>query len=425
MQNGAVKLKELFNGDRVFNIPKYQRTYAWQEENLEYFLDDLLNQRGGKSYFLGTLLFHQKESRGEYEIIDVVDGQQRLTTIIIFMQVIISLLKDRDSNKITKKTYRKYIYDDESYKLELENEDSSFLYQYIFGNSETSIFETPSQKRLFTAKRFFEKRLQVLEIDKLEHIYDVLIGSDVILYIVENISDATQIFELLNDRGRRLTSLEGIKSFLMYKIGCLNLKDNGEQAIDILQDNFSTIYRLIEKEEINESDLLRYHTITFEKSKTDDYNAPDKFIKHQINRSFEKQLDDGKIKEEIVGYVERLRNSFEIFAEIKNNSMECKNFNNLLMIGRVKPFYPLMMKIYVDEKDYFCEFIENLVKFSFQISLISLRSNGETDFYKWIRNNELNHTDIKLPVEENWWNIKKRLEDVLAYRNFYGNHSPT
>jgi len=116
MQNGAVKLKELFNGDRVFNIPKYQRTYAWQEENLEYFLDDLLNQRGGKSYFLGTLLFHQKESRGEYEIIDVVDGQQRLTTIIIFMQVIIFLLKDRDSNKITKKTYSKYIYDAKSYK---------------------------------------------------------------------------------------------------------------------------------------------------------------------------------------------------------------------------------------------------------------------------------------------------------------------
>ena len=55
-----IKLKDLFNGDRIFNVPKYQRAYAWETNNLKDFLDDLLNQRGEKSYFLGTILFHQK-----------------------------------------------------------------------------------------------------------------------------------------------------------------------------------------------------------------------------------------------------------------------------------------------------------------------------------------------------------------------------
>ena len=90
-------------------------------------------------------------------------------------------------------------------------------------------------------------------------IFSILIEADVILYVVNKISDATQIFELLNDRGKKLTDLEGIKSFLMYRIGCLNLKDNGDQSIDAIQNNFSSIYRKIEKYGIlngNEMDFV-------------------------------------------------------------------------------------------------------------------------------------------------------------------------
>jgi uncharacterized protein with ParB-like and HNH nuclease domain len=418
MQNGTIKLKDLFNGDRIFNIPKYQRTYAWTDENLEYFLDDLVNQRGEKSYFLGTLLFHQKESRGEYEVIDVVDGQQRLTTIIIFMNVVINILSSKNSNKITKKTYRRYIYDDESYTLELENEDSSFLHNYIFEDNSTSNFETPSQKRLFDAKGYFIKELSNLDIKKIEHIYDVLISADVIVYLVDKISDATQIFELLNDRGRPLKKLEGIKSFLMYRIGCLDLKDNGEQSIDVIQNNFSSIYRIIERENIDEDDLLRYHTISFEKSKTDDYTTPQKFIKNKINKLFEKNSDDIKIKNKILNYVERLQKSFIIFSNIHNNNINCEKFNDLIMIGRVNPFYPLMMNIYKNNQKDLCEFINDLVKFTFKAMMIGLRNDNE-GFYGYIRKKE-DFTDLfKWIIDDNWWDINKRVDEVLTYRNFY------
>jgi len=420
VQSGTIKLKDLFNGDRIFNIPKYQRTYAWRDENLEYFLDDLINQRGEKSYFLGTLLFHQKEDRGEYEIIDVVDGQQRLTTIIIFINVIINLLSSTHSSKITKKTFKRYIYDDENYTLELENEDSAFLHNYIFQENNISTFETPSQQRLYKAKGYFKKTLSQLDIEKVEQVYEVLINADVIIYIVNKISDATQIFELLNDRGRQLTRLEGIKSFLMYRIGCLNLKDDGEQSINVIQNSFSSIYRLIEKNDINENDLLRYHTIAFEKSKTEDYNAPHKFIKNKINRLFEKNKDDIEIKNEIIEYVKRLQNSFSIFSDIKNNIMKCKKLDDFIMIGRINPFYPLMLKVYTDTPDSFCKFSKNLVKFTFRASLVSLRSNGETDFYKWIRDNDFGYKDIKIPFKNNWWYIEDRVERILVEcRNFY------
>lgn len=321
-------------------------------DNLEDFLEDLLNQRGSKDYFLRTLLFHQKANRGEYELIDIVDGQQRLTTVMIFMSVIIDILKSLDSALITSKTFSRYVYDGENYKLELENEDSSFLHNSILGATPSPICETPAQTKFLNAKEYFKKNLSTLEYEKLENLYQVLINSDVILYIVDKISDATQIFELLNDRERRLTNLEGVKSFLMYRIGCLHLKDDGEQATNSIQYNFSAIYRLIEKYSINENDVLRYHTIAFEDSKTDDYNAPDKFIKHKINKLFEKSSDDHLIKDEILGYVKRLHKSFNIFKEIQANSLKSSSIYELQMIGRVNPFYPLItISLLIKEKN--------------------------------------------------------------------------
>jgi len=417
MQNGNIKLKDLFNGDRIFNIPKYQRTYAWKDENLEYFLEDLLNQRGEKSYFLGTLLFHQKNNRGEYEVIDVVDGQQRLTTIMIFMKSIIQILQNKNSTKVTNKTFSRYIYDGENYNLELENEDNSFLQNAILNDNEASIQETPSQKRLMEAKIYFQKELSSLNIEVLERLMEILINSDVILYIVDKISDATQIFELLNDRGRKLTSLEGIKSFLMYRIGCLDLKDDGEQAINSIQDNFSAIYRLIEKNSINENDLLRYHTIAFENSKTDDYNNSAKFIKTKINGLFNTETDI-KIKEEIIEYVDRLKKSFNLYEQIKNNKQNCIKMDDLIMIGRINPFYPLMMNIYDENKESLNDFISDLVKFTFRATLIGLRNDNE-GFYTHIRKNEDFSKLFQLVINDNWWNINKRVSEVLEYRNFY------
>ena len=420
MQNGNVKLKELFNGDRIFNIPKYQRTYAWIDENIIEFLEDLSNQRGSKSYFLGTILFHQKQSHGEYEILDIVDGQQRLTTIMIFMKVIIKILEANNSSVISSKTFSRYIFDGDNYKLELENEDNSFLQNSILGDIPVSTTETPSQTRLINAKKLFEKTLSNYSKDKLESIYEVLVNSDIILYIVDKISDATQIFELLNDRGRKLTNLEGVKSFLMYRIGCLHLKDGGEQATNTIQDNFSSIYRTIEKYNINENDVLRYHTIAFENSKTDDYNAPVKFIKNKVNNLFETNVsnDDHLIKDEILQYVERLKNSFNIYKVLIENKENYNSMNQLLMIGRVKFFYPLMMFIYKKNKNSLDTFVNDLVKFTFRASLIGLRNDNE-GFYSYIRKGEDFEDLFKWVVNDNWWNINARVEEHLEFNDFY------
>lgn len=418
MQNGQSNINDLFNADRIFNIPKYQRTYTWQEDNLKTFLSDIKNQRGDKPYFLGTFLFHDKQRKGDYEVLDIVDGQQRLTTLVIFMKIIIELLESEKSVLITNKTKNRFIKDNDGvYKLELENEDNSFLTNVILENGKISSYETPSQRNLHNAKVYFTNELKLFNLVKLEQIYDVIINANILNYVVNNISDATQIFELLNDRGRPLSNLEGIKSFLMYKIGSLNIKDHN-QPINSIQDNIAAIYRIVEYNSYNENDILRYHTIAFEDVKTEDYNNPDRHIKNEINNLFVNEVDDVIIKERIVNYVSDLKESFEMYKKIRTNEEKIDEIEYLLMLDRLGPFYPFLLKTYKDDKGNLKVFVKVLYKFIFMSAFIGLQNRNEK-LYKNIRDN-VNLTSLFTQiVDDNWWNIQNRFRDSVNVVNYY------
>ena len=89
MQTGKSTVKSIFDGTRIFNIPIYQRAYSWRESNLNDYLTDIINQQVERPYFFGTFLFHNNGQRSDFKIIDIVDGQQRLTTFLIFMNQLI------------------------------------------------------------------------------------------------------------------------------------------------------------------------------------------------------------------------------------------------------------------------------------------------------------------------------------------------
>ena len=223
MDNGEKKISSLFNGRTIFNIPEYQRAYAWSDLQLREFLDDLNNQKLNRSYFLGTVLFEEKGLEGNHEIIDIVDGQQRITTIIIFMSCLINRMReldpseeDEDNLNLLYETYIKY---HKQYKLRALEEDNDFFHSYILEDSNGENFiRTPAQRRLYLAKEFFIGRLELLSKAELEILKSKMDEfSRVLVYSVKDTAEATLIFETTNDRGKGLTNLEKIKSFMMYK----------------------------------------------------------------------------------------------------------------------------------------------------------------------------------------------------------------
>ena len=99
-------LDSLFK-QKMFRIPAYQRGFAWQQEHFKDFWEDLVNLPAGRFHYTGVITLRQvptkeiHESDKEYWLIEdhpynlyhIVDGQQRLTTFIIFLQSFVDFIK--------------------------------------------------------------------------------------------------------------------------------------------------------------------------------------------------------------------------------------------------------------------------------------------------------------------------------------------
>ena len=81
-------IKGLFGGTRVYQIPRFQRDFSWDKKNYEEFFEDMLSQIlfndnfSTSEYYLGNMLFLGEKNK---ELVEVIDGQQRLTTITILL----------------------------------------------------------------------------------------------------------------------------------------------------------------------------------------------------------------------------------------------------------------------------------------------------------------------------------------------------
>lgn len=102
-------IKALLKSGRQFMIPRFQRDYSWEKKNCEEFLDDIikcLKCKDGKlettSYFLGTMLFIGNFDEKSDKEIQVVDGQQRITTITILFSAISDIFREKGEDNLSK-----------------------------------------------------------------------------------------------------------------------------------------------------------------------------------------------------------------------------------------------------------------------------------------------------------------------------------
>lgn len=347
MENGQKAISDLFESRRIFNIPKYQRAYAWETKQLRDFISDLDNQALGKDYFFGTILLQIGESEGPFKIINIVDGQQRLTTLTIFMRLLLDKLDSfGDDVSILRETYVQYR---NEYKLRVLEYDQHFFCKCILEDYEDteSLIETPSQRRLLEAKNFFIKNLEKRTVENLREIQEKIEKAKVLTYSVLNNAEATLIFETTNDRGKPLTSLEKIKSFLMYKVYLA--ANDPESYLRTIQTRFGEIYRdyeeTIQNLLVSEDMILRNHYIAFEANiKTDsqkDYSSHLELIKERINSLTASSTTFAEATKFIDEYSCQLSESFGIVNQISQNLRG--NLLNLFYLNRNANLWPLLI----------------------------------------------------------------------------------
>lgn len=431
MDNGEKKISSLFDGRTVFNIPEYQRAYAWEENQLSDFVEDIKNQKEDRSYFLGTVLFEEKGLEKNYEIIDIVDGQQRITTIIIFMSVLIECLKRKISNDDELEEidllFETYVKHKRQYKLRALEEDNDFFHSYILGDkSGKDYIRTPAQRRLYLSKIYFENYLSALEKDELNSIRKKIDeNSRVLVYSVKDTAEATLIFETTNDRGKGLTNLEKIKSFMMYK-SYVASEEIPDQLLNTIRARFSDIYKEYERYEdkIDEDSILQYHFIGHQKWNEKEYQNYVVKVKESVN-SYISIGNNIASLEFIDKYTKELKETFFAVHEILQSKLEY--LRNIFVLSRTGNFWPLLIKTYkfdtTNEKSKFSRITHLLEIYSFRVYAVNQNrgNTGQTKLYSYARDfsgdySKLEELLVKIISEYSGDNIfKSNLSDSYIY----------
>lgn len=245
----AESIKQLFNNSESIRIPAYQRAYSWELKQCTQFLDDILEQKG-KKYYLGQFLF-EKDGNTHY----IIDGQQRLTTTILFLSSLAKIKHQKGEDiENLKNTYLTDVFK--------TIDDDQVIFKKITQKHLVSAIddtETISQKRIIQAFNFFENALEKLDSETIQLIQQTLEDAVISTFYISNKVEATQIFEYQNNRGKELSRFEVIKAYLMHQIYILN-SDSLQANNDIseIQSTISKTYRYIEAVEgyFTESELL-------------------------------------------------------------------------------------------------------------------------------------------------------------------------
>lgn len=239
----------LLNHPRIYKIPRFQREFSWDKGNYKEFLDDMLeqitfsnNKFSTSQYYLGNMLFLGENNNFSVE---VVDGQQRLTTITILLAVIRDYLFELNSDKSkavaeTTQEYLVKIIDGEAQrKIQTVSSYPYFtqtIQDYHTANPRVEA-KTDEEKLLNQTFEYFKKRLKEKELvnsfnkikktDVSNDLYmqllvalrDQVLTSEVINIFSSDKVHVNRIFQNINSKGKSLSQVDLIKNELFSKIG--------------------------------------------------------------------------------------------------------------------------------------------------------------------------------------------------------------
>jgi hypothetical protein len=231
-------IDRIFCGDFIFSIPLYQRPYAWELEQAEALLDDLLGFLGDDSapidevnpYFLGSIVLIKLDNLPEAE---VVDGQQRLTTLTILLATLREFLSPDWATKITGCLYQKGDATainpkerENRYRLTLRERDAEFFKNYIQIEGGLEKLKTlkdsvlsDSQCHIRDNALLLLDRLTQVGEDQLRRLTQFILYKCLLVVVsTPDMESAYRIFSVLNDRGLDLSHTDILKSEIIGKI---------------------------------------------------------------------------------------------------------------------------------------------------------------------------------------------------------------
>lgn len=389
-------------------IPVYQRAYSWEMFEWRYFIEDLEEQvKGENKYYYGNLLLETIKIDKEYEIID---GQQRITTITIFIRALMDVLKNRKDTKIDIEDIEKtYFKNRGNIKLRPVEYDRACYDSIIVDGNNAYKTSTVSQRRMANAKKYFYKYLSnIKDTQLLEKYLEVVENAEINCIELEGKKEAALMFELENNRGKDLTNLEKLKSYFMYQMHVSSKEDETDSNIEGISDIFREIYLIVNDLKINEDSLLIYHCNAYVNGY--DYRTIDN-IKEKLKVSKDKVRF-------IKDFVRDLHTSFANMKKIENsNNKHLKQMEKLTIPAFVYPFLIKGMK-YLDENSSDMNNLYDVMeKITFREKLINSRADIKSRLNPILKSFKgdvkLLREEVDKTLNEAWYWSDDRVEEFL------------
>ena len=422
----AINLLELFNG-KIFRIPDYQSGYAWKEKQLVELWDDLdeITEENGvyKKHYTGTIYLEQIEPTENekwlngVKFYDVVDGQQRLTTISILLFELLKLADDGHSGESKEDLIKTYLSKTNSsgnstvYKFSYAHSDKNykFLIKNIFENKAIIINGDSLNlytKNLTEAKGFFAEKLNSMSDLQREILFKKLTTSlQFDIRTIEKDLDVQAVFETMNNRGKPLSTLEKLKNRLIYLTS--KLKNSDEDKINLrkkINDAWGKIYSCLAQNPdsiLDEDVFLSAHLSLYRKPKEAVFSekiAEEKVFQMFCNKSEKFDKDESGEKEETVSYgkiedyVLKLSESAPIWYEIHNSKLII--IKKILLLNSSKELKVLLLALFIKSSDLnkLKGIFTNLENILFRNDLLWLFDERTTS--SWGRDIYLNEDDL-------------------------------
>ena len=346
MHAQAKRLIDILSSQTQFMIPIYQRTYSWTEAECRCLWDDIIRAGDSKyiqSHFIGSVVYVMDNSYGLGAIHKavVIDGQQRITTILLMLKAISERIGDKSfgeySSEMIHNVYlsNRYAQLDYKSKLVLTQSDNE-TFKAIIGDSP---YPETYSSNIHSMYNYI--KLLAANIDAPEIFFQGLAKLRLVDISLDYQDNPQLIFESLNSTGKPLSQADLIRNFLLMGL-----------PIELQDELYSGYWRKLEQlfsdDRQKDFDVFIRHFLLLKTKQPLKINAIYAKFKNYVLQ-IDEGSDDGH--KQIVADIHRLATYYCNMAYGKEPNTSLRNAFNDLVSLRVETSFPLLLEMYQDYQD--------------------------------------------------------------------------
>ena len=313
IENQKLSIKEAFK-NFYYIVPDYQREYIWGEDNVTRLLEDIFEEfknNQNSEYFIGSIVVNKNQD----EAYEVIDGQQRLTTLFLIMvafreifqskgitehsNIINKLLSSEDINNKGEVTNK--------IRLELQYiETTNILNDFFLGRFQDNNYHG-SARNIKNAFETIKENIIPFSLDlkDLKEHFGFLISSVNFIQIeTPSVGDALKIFETINDRGVGLNPMDLLKNLIFRQFE--------RREFNSINNEWRKITKSLEKYSLKPLRFLRYFLMANYEIK--DKRGTEVVREDEIYRWITDNNEKVKVREEPLPFINKLQEQADVYS---------------------------------------------------------------------------------------------------------------